>query len=402
MTIDSRFSVFVMGSRPIVSNPPDAAPPSGSPGAKPAAKPDPASTAPDPSLNKGWYVSATSATRNPAARGWLEDTQGFDSPIGPRGGMSSQGTIGNSPANPSEFIALMANGPVPWEGSGSAVFGPMGPMSEEGALNKSAYDLWLSPLLSFWQLGAANPFNPFQSWAQKVVSGTEQLEPGGALAIEGRGGLYSPGGAAGPVGPTGGFANFGLGVNADGDYVKKVDGKLTNEIVRSVPVAWSDTETRQVPLVEKYTPARAQEIISGAKGDPPLDASWIVDGATLKTAGDADTYPFEAPRGQLVNLVVVPTDAKAPADFHLDLQDASGRSLASSVQDKQVNWIQVWVPPAPAGSSPTASLTAKVTLAHPASGSTGPAHYRIMVVSPDHITDKDAVSGPQRLPLGTR
>ena len=392
-----------MGSRPIASNPPDAAlAPSGSPSAQPAAKPEPAPAAPDPTLNKGWYVSATSATRNTAAKDWLQDTQGFDSPIGPRGGLGADGIMGNNPSNPSEFIALMANGPVPWAGSGSEVFGPMGPLSKEGALNKSAYDLWLSPIMAFWQIGASNPFNPFQSWAEKIVSGTDQLEPGGALAIEGRSGLYSPGGAAGPVGPNGGYASFGLGVNQNGDYVKKgPDGKLTNEIVRSVPVAWSDSETRQVPLIEKYTPARAKEIISGAKGDPPLDASWIVDGASLQKAGDADTYRFEAPRGQLVNLVVVPTDAKAPADLHLELDDASGRPLASSVQDKQVNWIQVWVPPAPPGGSPTASLTAKVTLANPGSRSSSASHYRIMVVSPDHITDKDAVSGPQRLPLGT-
>jgi hypothetical protein len=339
---------------------------------------------------KPFYVSATSSKLIGEPMGpWRAMVDGYLSPLGaagPGSGIEGVGTV--TATGPSGVIRAAAQSNT-WReslatGGAKDLFAdPRSPLSDKGALNKEAYDAAMAPLLR------PIAFDFFFGGVE-VVAATKQLEPGGRLGIAGRGGINNNAGWMGMLGPTGAYPTRGLRINDAGDYIN-AQGK----IVREIPdVAWAEGETRALPLVEHYTAQRAAALSKQGK----LDASWLVQ-ASLAKAGDAHTYKFTAPAGEVVNVLVSAADPNShrllkPSDFGLELLNAKGELLANSIERNGLNWLQLF-------NAEKTKLQVRVTLFEPATAGE-PTKYTLKVNgATDRVKPDPVVEGPHQLGLGT-
>lgn len=355
-----------------------------------------------PAEEKGsFYVSATSAheTASPAVKAWLPYVDGRSSPLGANGPLSAVKRIGTvSAGGPADFIAKAA---ATKEWKDSLALTPKNqdffsndynPVGAESALNEQRY---LGAMFPLYMTAAVMP------GGLSNISTIEALQPGGTLGIAGRGGINNAAGWMGALGPTGAYAMRGLHVKAStGDYVD-AKGKVVGEIDN---VKWDDTESRSLPLVEKYSASRAKALSDAGK----LDASWMVDQA-IKRDGDSVTYKFTAPKGQFLNLVVLPADqdsaqatlpntkASAQSDFDLEVLNSKGEVIANSIQrDGNIDWIQMYNPE-------QKELSVRVKLHSHSTGSQGrETKFRLVVdTATDKVKPVDTVHGAHQLKPGT-
>lgn len=338
-----------------------------------------------------FYTSATSSRQLGPNLGLFRDSvDGYRSPLGALGSGSAVEGIGiTTTTGPSSVIARAAES-AEWmnrdRSRDTDVFSnPRSPLSEAGALNKASYDAAMAPIL------APMAFDFFFGGAE-IVARTKQLEAGGSIGIAGRGGINNNAGWAGLLGPNGGYATRDLTVNANGDYVNS-KGVIVTEIKN---VAWTKDSSRTLRLVEKYTPERAAELSKQDK----LDASWMVD-APLARAGDTQTFRFNVPAGEFLNVVVKPADQDSatllrPSDFDLEILDRKGNVLANSIERNAIDWLQLY-------SEAPQKLQVRVRLVNPSATHAGrPSMYRLIIDTPtDAVKPDPKVAGAQQLPLGT-
>jgi hypothetical protein len=297
---------------------------------------------------------------------------------------------------PSELIAK-ASGTKNWRDSLALIpksqdffSNDSNPLSDQSALNGQRY------------LGDMFPVYATSAMVGGLdgVGLINSLQPGGTTGIAGRGGINNAAGWMGALGPTGAFATRGLHVNAAGDYVDhkgKVVGFIDN-------VKWNDGESRSMPLIEKYSAARVKQLSNAGT----LDASWMVDDTVTKDGG-AQTYKFTAPKGQFLNLVVLPADAdsakgtlpttppSAQSDFDIELLNSKGEVLANSIQrDGNIDWIQMYNPA-------QTELQVRISLhSHSVASQGKPTAFRLIVdTASDKVKPDETVKGPHQLKPGT-
>ena len=350
---------------------------------------------------EAFYVSATSAHEkaSPQVKAWLPYVDGRGSPLGANGPLSAVKNVGTaSTGGPADFIAKAA-ATKDWRDSLALVpksqdffSNDYNPVGAESALNEQKYLAAMFPLY----LGASAMPGGLSN-----VGTIEALQPGGTLGIAGRGGINNAAGWMGALGPTGAYATRGLHVKAStGDYVD-AKGKVVGQIDR---VKWDDTESRSLPLVEKYSAARAKQLSDAGT----LDASWMVDQA-IKRDGDTVSYKFTAPAGQFLNLVVLPADQdsakgtlpttkpSAQSDFDLEVLNSKGEVIANSIQrDGNIDWIQMYNPE-------QKELIVRVSLkSHSVSSKGKDTKFRLVVdTASDKVKPVDTVQGAHQLKPGT-
>lgn len=340
-----------------------------------------APAAPKARSDEGFYVSASSARHlaSETLTKWLPYIDGPSSPLGPGGPLSANPGVGTTTVDgPSEFIAEAAASEQ-WQHSEarqhSADFFELdaNPLGAQGPLSGESVGRVAAQILASTEDSAQR---------RAKLAAMLALQAGGPLAIAGRSGINNAAGWMGPLGPTGAFATQGLTVNLDtGDYVDAF-GAVVTHIER---VKWQGAESRRLPLVEHYREPRARQLSNEGR----LDASWMVESTIPHRASTA--FTFEAPAGQLLNLLVLSADADAAAsakpgvprdqlsDFDLEVLDAQGALLANSIQsDGTSDWIQLYNPRA-------RQLTVRVTLKAQAIQNNGTGRFRLLV---DTATDK--------------
>ena len=244
--------------------------------------------------------STVSPALTSSDQGYLEPSSalGANGPIGAWGPLGALGPVGDNSWNASHWVDAVGDWGQ-WSDSMSHLGGPLseaGPLGPDGPLG-DAYSNTLPAL------DCPNHGDQF----------CKHLQAGGVWSVLGP---IGPLGALGPLGPLGPIGAHGFTTDDNGRYLSG------SSVRRTVTVPYQGS-SRSYELVERYTESFAKSMTDN-------DTSFMVSGE-IDSTSESDTYAFTSKAQQLVTVLVVPENGLS--DFNLEIEDSSGKSVATSASD---------------------------------------------------------------------